>query len=215
MVAIDGPSGVGKSTVGRLLAKSLGYPFLDTGIMYRALTWLALEKGVSPEDEEALSRLAQEVPLELRPTDGDYHTTVDDRNLTPFLRHPVVERWVSHVSRVAGVREALVRQQQKVAGGEGIVMAGRDIGTVVLPHAHLKIFLTATPQERAQRRYRELVSRETPVSYEQVAEDMKRRDDIDSRRAVSPLKPAPDAHVLDTDDLSPEAVVEQIKALIK
>lgn len=199
IVAIDGPVAVGKSTVGKLVAQKLGYDFIDTGMMYRALTWLALKLGLDIEDEAALSKLAAETRIE---------------DVTGDLHHPEVEAKVSEVSKVAGVREALVAQQRRMAEKGKVVMAGRDIGTVVLPQAELKIFLGASPEERARRRYREKAER-GEANYEDILAELKRRDEIDSQRAISPLRPDPEARIIDTEFLSPEQVVAQIFDIIE
>ena len=210
LVTIDGPVAVGKSTVGKLLAGKLGYCFIDTGAMYRALAWKALKLGLDPEDEEKLSELARSTAMEFS---GDGELLVDGRVVSHELRQPSVEERVSLVSRIAGVREAMVAQQQAIAREIGAVMAGRDIGTVVLPRAELKVYLEASAEERARRRYRELSRQGKAVDYASVLNDLKRRDKIDSQRAVSPLCPASDAYIIDTEGLEVEVVVERISTL--
>ncbi|HLB12105.1 MAG TPA: (d)CMP kinase [Dehalococcoidia bacterium] len=218
-IAIDGPSGVGKSVVGRCLAQRLGYAFVDTGAMYRALTWLALDRGVDPNDQEGLSRLAAETDITItRPTMDDgrpYSVFVQGRDVTWAIRRPEVEAQVSLVSRVPGVRDALVSQQRVMAEAGGVVMVGRDIGTVVLPRAPLKVYLVASPEERAMRRFRELRERGEEVDWEALRDEMARRDKIDSERAHSPLRPAEDAHIVDTENRTVEEVVEEIERLLK
>ena len=213
VIAIDGPVASGKTAVGRLVARRLGFRFLDTGAMYRAVSALALRRGIHPDDEEGLSRLARQVRLLVSQRDGHDQVLADGEDLTAELRRPEVEQVVSLVSRVGGVREALVEQQREIARGGGIVMAGRDIGTVVLPHAPLKVFLWASPEERARRRWRELRAQGREASYEEVLAGVHLRDQIDTHRAHSPLRPAPDAHYLDTDHLTLEQVVERVLAL--
>ncbi len=210
LVTIDGPVAVGKSTVGKLLAGKLGYCFIDTGAMYRALAWKALKLGLDPEDEEKLSELARSTAMEFS---GDGELLVDGRVVSHELRQPSVEERVSLVSRIAEVREAMVAQQQAIAREIGAVMAGRDIGTVVLPRAELKVYLEASAEERARRRYRELSRQGKAVDYASVLNDLKRRDKIDSQRAVSPLCPASDAYIIDTEGLEVEVVVERISTL--
>jgi cytidylate kinase len=209
-IAIDGPGAVGKSAIGSLLAQRLGYRFLDTGAMYRALTWLALELGIDLEDEKALEELALGANIEL----ASEAVMVAGRDVTGDIRGEEVERGVSLAAKVAGVRRALVAKQQQLAQGGQVVMAGRDIGTVVLPHAELKLYFAASPEERARRRYLELVQRGEEANYEQVLAELKRRDKIDSERALAPLQPAPDAKIIDTDGLNIEQVLAEIMGII-
>lgn len=209
-IAIDGPGAVGKSAIGSLLAQRLGYRFLDTGAMYRALTWLALELGIDLEDEKALEELALGASIEL----ATEAVMVAGRDVTGDIRGDEVERGVSLVAKVAGVRRALVAQQRQMAQGGRVVVAGRDIGTVVLPHAEFKLYLAASAEERAHRRYLELVQRGEEANYEQVLAELKRRDKIDSERALAPLQPAPDAKVIDTDGLNIEQVLAEIMGII-
>ncbi len=209
-IAIDGPGAVGKSAIGSLLAQRLGYRFLDTGAMYRALTWLALELGIDLEDEKALEELASGARIEL----AAEAVMVAGRDVTGDIRGEEVERGVSLVAKVAGVRRALVAQQRQMAQGGRVVVAGRDIGTVVLPRAELKLYLAASPEERARRRHLELVQRGEKAHYEQVLAELKRRDKIDSERALAPLQPAPDAKIIDTDGLNIEQVLAEIMGII-
>lgn len=209
-IAIDGPVAAGKSAIGSLLAQRLGYRFLDTGAMYRALTWLAIELGIDLEDEKALEELAVGASIELAPE----AVTVDGRDVTSDIRREDVERGVSLVAKVAGVRRALVAKQRQMSQGGQVVVAGRDIGTVVLPHAELKLYLAASPEERARRRYLELVQRGQEASYDQVLAELKRRDKIDSERALAPLQPAPDAKVINTAGLNIEQVLAEIMDII-
>ncbi len=209
-IAIDGPVAVGKSVIGSLLAQRLGYRFLDTGAMYRALTWLALELGVDLEDEKALEELALGASIELA-AEG---VMVGGRDVSLDIRREEVERGVSLVAKVGGVRRALVAKQRQMAQGGQVVVAGRDIGTVVLPHAELKLYLVASAEERARRRHLELVQRGQEANYEQVLAELKRRDKIDSERVLAPLQPAPDAKVIDTDELNIEQVLAEIMGII-
>ncbi|MFQ5826457.1 MAG: (d)CMP kinase [Dehalococcoidia bacterium] len=211
LIAIDGPVAVGKSTVGRLLARKLGYRFIDTGAMYRALAWKALKLGVSLEDGEKLGELARSTAMEFS---GEGGLLMDGQEVSHELRHPNVESGVSLVSRIAEVRQAMVAQQQAMAQDGRVVMAGRDIGTVVLPRAGLKVYLEASAEERARRRYQELGDQREGVDYASVLDDLKRRDAIDSQRATSPLRPAPDARIIDTEGLGAEEVVERLCALV-
>ncbi len=214
-IALDGPVAVGKSTVGKLLALKLGYRFVDTGLMYRALTWKAIRQDVGLEDEAALTRLAGQTSIDFAPAaEGDGKAVlVDGQEVTAEIRSAEVERGVSLVSRVPGVRQCMVEQQQRLGRNGGIVMAGRDIGTVVLPQAELKLFLEASAEERARRRHLELAANGT-ANYESILAELKRRDRLDRSRPVSPLRPAPDAKVIDTEGLTLEQVVEAIIALV-
>jgi cytidylate kinase len=218
-VAIDGPAASGKSTVGEALARRLGYLYFDTGVMYRAVTLAALERGIPIEDEEAITDLAERLHIEVtEPTAADgrqYTVLADGVDVTWAIRTPVVDANVSPVSAYAGVRRALVAQQRRVAAGVAVVMVGRDIGTVVLPDADLKIYLVATVEERARRRWRELEERGKKVAYRAVLESMRRRDRIDSSRDVSPLRAAEDAALIDTTDLGIDRVVEEAEHLVE
>jgi len=219
VIAVDGSAASGKSTIGRRLAARLGYPFLDTGIMYRAITYAAIARGVDAGDGPALGDLARKVRIDVGlPGPGskeDASISVDGNDVTSRLRLSDVEESVSLVSRVPEVREALVRQQRLIASGRAIVMAGRDIGTVVLPNAELKLYLDASPIERARRRHREFESLGREVSHDDVLKDLRRRDQIDSERAVSPLRPADDAIVIGTDGLSLDEVMLKVVAIVE
>lgn len=210
VIAIDGPGAVGKSVIGNLLAQTLGYRFLDTGAMYRALTLLALERGVDLGDEKALEELAVASDIEL----ASLTVLVAGRDVTLDIRHEEVEKGVSLVAKAGGVRRTLVAKQRQMAQGGRVVMAGRDIGTVVLPQAELKLYLAASPEERARRRYLELVQRGEEANYDQVLAELERRDKIDSERELAPLQPAPDARIIDTDGLDIERVLAEIMAII-
>lgn len=217
-IAIDGPAASGKSTVGALLAQELGYLYFDTGVMYRAVTWAALDRGISIEDEMAVTRLAQTLRIEVvPPTEDDgrqYTVRADRRDITWDIRAPEVNRHVSPVSAYPGVRAALTQQQRRIGASGSVVMVGRDIGTVVLPQARIKIYLDATVEERARRRHLEILERGEPSDYEEVLEDLKRRDRIDSTREQAPLRAAEDAVVVDSTDKRVEEVVARIKALV-
>ena len=217
-VAIDGPSASGKSTVGRLLAERLSYMFFDTGVMYRAVTWEALRRGIPIEDENAISRLAEQIVIDVeKPAvrDGRLCTVlVDGTDVSWEIRRADVEKAVSPVSAYRRVRTALTAQQRRIGLSGHVVMVGRDIGTVVLPEADLKIYLDATAEERAQRRYVEKLERGDSAVQEDVLADMKRRDRIDSSRAIAPLRPAEDAIIVDTDGLSIQEVLERVESLV-
>jgi cytidylate kinase len=213
-IAIDGPAGVGKSTVGERLAKQLHYLYLDTGAMYRALTWLALQRKIDLDDTAALGALAETFDLEIiLPTVADgrqYTVLVEGRDVTWELRSPEVDRAVSLVSRHPPVRAAMRRRQREIGERGGVVMAGRDIGTVVLPNAQLKIYLTASLEERARRRWLELRAKEdTAPTFEEVLAEVERRDALDSAQSA----PAADAVLIHTDHLSVEQVIQHILEL--
>ncbi len=217
-IAIDGPVAAGKSAVGAAVARKLRYRLVDTGMMYRALTRLALERGIDPHDEAALGALARQARMTLEPGPPDApeatRIRVDGLDVTDELRLPDVGMAVSLVSRVPAVRQAMVAHQRRLAAEGGVVMMGRDIGTVVLPDAPLKIYLDASPEERARRRYRELRAAGRETTLEREREEIAHRDAIDSERAVSPLRPAEDAVVINTDGLALDAVVERVLALV-
>ncbi len=217
IIAIDGPAASGKSTVGAELANRLGYLCLDTGIMYRAVTWQALAEGLDPEDETAITRLAQNIEIDVQPgsvSDGRaFDVLINHQDHTWDIRSPEVNQQVSLVSSYPGVRHAMTIQQRKIAGRGRIVMLGRDIGTVVLPDADLKIYLDASLKVRAKRRFEEEKARGSCVTYQEVVSSLKRRDKIDSSRKFAPLKIAADAVVINTNNMSAAQVVEYIKAL--
>ncbi len=217
-IAIDGPAASGKSTIGGLLAERLGYLYFDTGVMYRAVTWVALTRGIAIEDEPAMTALAEQLRIDVvRPdvADGRQYTVLaDGQDVTWEIRDAEVDRGVSPVSAYPGVRAALTAQQRRIGQQGRIVMVGRDIGTVVLPEADLKIYLDATVDERAGRRYREVVARGEPTQFEAVLASVRRRDDIDSNRTLAPLQVAEDATVIDTTTLSVGQVLEQVLALV-
>lgn len=219
IIAIDGPAASGKSTLGKNLADKLGYLFFDTGVMYRAVTWLALQRGVPIADEAAVAALAESSEIDILPpsqADGrNCDILADGQDITWEIRRPEVEAHVSQVSAYAGVRRALSAQQRRIGQRGRVVMVGRDIGTVVLPEADLKIYLDASAEERARRRYLELRGRNEPADYEEILAAMRRRDQIDSTRAVAPLRPAPDALILNSDNLSADQVLEAILNLVR
>lgn len=216
IVAIDGPSGAGKSTVAKAVAKTLGFACLDTGAMYRAVAWLALEKGLSLDDDEALTRLANacEIGFSRDEDAGANRVTVDGYDVTSAIRTGRIDRAVSPVSAVPGVREAMVEQQRRVGRAGDYVVEGRDIGTTVFPDAQVKVFLTASDEERAHRRVRQNAdSGVGSIDYDEVLADLRRRDEYDSSRAASPLKPAADAVVIDSTACYIEDVIARICAL--
>jgi cytidylate kinase len=209
-IAIDGPVASGKTAVGRAVAGRLGLRFLDTGAMYRAVTWAAVQRGTGLDDPNALTELAESIEMLLVADEAGDRLLVDGEDVTDHLRDRDVERGVSLVSAVSGVRTAMVSQQRAVARQGPIVMVGRDIGTVVLPDADVKVFLEASVDVRAGRRYHELCSQGKSLDYQHVVDDLTSRDKIDRERADSPLTPASDAVRLHTDDLNVDQVVERI-----
>lgn len=217
-IAIDGTSASGKSTIGQLLAQRLGYLYFDTGVMYRAVTWAALQRGIPIEDEAAITRLSEMLHIEVRPPTVDdgrqYTVLVDGEDVTWAIRQPDVDHGVSPVSAYPGVREALKHQQRAIGKAGRVIMTGRDIGTVIMPDAPLKIYLDARPEVRARRRYKELLARGQSVDYEFIHREMLRRDRIDSTRPAAPLHPADDAVVVNTSDLDIEGVLARVLALI-
>jgi cytidylate kinase len=211
LIAIDGPVAVGKSSVGSLLARRLGYVFFDTGMIYRAFTWKVLKSGISIEDEQKICQLANTTKFNFVPLQGCYLSPfIDDEDVSSKLLRPEVEAQVSLISKIPEVRQTLIQEQRRLAQRGKLVMAGRDIGTVVLPWAELKIFLTASTEERARRRYKELFERGENSILEIVLSDLKKRDEMDINRTISPLKPAEDAIILDTENLTLEQVVDKI-----
>jgi cytidylate kinase len=216
---MDGPAAAGKSTIAGLLAEQLGYIYFDTGVMYRAVTWVALERGLDIADEETITALAEKIQIDVtRPTveDGRQYTVyADGTDVTWQIRRPEVDANVSPVSAYPGVRAALTAQQRRIGQQGRIVMVGRDIGTVVLPDADLKIYLDASVEERAHRRCVEVRQRGEPAKYEEILEAMRRRDKIDSERDAAPLRPADDAVIVDTEGLNIEQVLTKVESLIR
>ncbi len=202
-IAIDGPAGAGKSTIGALVAERLGYLFLDTGAMYRAVALLALRKKIHPEDGGALATLARDARITIGPPtkrDGRaYSVLVGGEDVTWEIRDAAVDRTVSQVARHPAVRDTMVREQRRLASRGRAVMVGRDIGTVVLPEAELKVFLTASANERARRRGEELAARGVTRPREELFREILRRDELDRERVVAPLKAAADAVIVETD----------------
>jgi len=214
LITIDGPVAVGKSSVGLLLAEKLGFRFFDTGVIYRTFTWKALNAGLSPSETDALVQLAHDIAFQFVPGSGARLTAlVDGQDVSKLMISQLVEQNVALIAKIPLVRERMVAEQRRMAEETKLVMAGRDIGTVVLPWADLKVFLTASVEERARRRHKELVERSVEIEYATVLAELKKRDHNDTTREVSPLKPAPDAIAIDTDGLSQEEVVDKIYEL--
>ncbi len=215
-VAIDGPSGAGKSTMAKKLAAQLEFLYVDTGAIYRTVAVAAHRKGVQPEDAGAVAALLGELDIGLKyDEDGLQHMLLNGEDVTKEIRLPEVSMLTSRISALPAVRDFLLAQQRRLAQEHDVVMDGRDIGTVVLPQATVKIFLTASPEERARRRWAELESRGTPQPYDEVLADMRRRDENDRNRAVAPLKQAEDAVLVDTTALDPEESLERLTAAVK
>ena len=210
VVAIDGPAGAGKSSASKALAARLGFRHVDTGAMYRVVGVLARDGGIGPDDDDALGRLVDTIVFE----EAGERIVVGGRDLSRAIREGDAGDWASKVSTRAVVRERLVALQRRLGAGGSVVMEGRDIGTVVFPHAAVKVFLTATPRERARRRAAELRGRGDPVDEDALTAAIASRDRRDSERAEAPLRPATDATVLDTTDLDLAAVIERLLALV-
>ncbi len=217
VIAIDGPAASGKSTVGKLVAEKLGFLLFDTGALYRAVTLTALRRGIPVEDEARISDLARTIHIDLMPSkvkDGrPYTVLVDGEDLTWAIRSEPVDAHVSAVSAYPGVREALKHQQRRIARQGKVVMAGRDIGTIVFPEAPLKVYLDASPEVRARRRCEELRARGEEADFNEILAGVRRRDAIDSTRATAPLRIAEDAVVINTDDMTIDEVVDAIVQL--
>lgn len=210
-IAIDGPAGAGKSTVAKMVAKRLGFSYIDTGAMYRAVTLQAMREGINWDDDGALTALAERVNIGLLTgRDGELQVLLDNVDVTEAIRNQEVNRNVSLVARAPGVRKRLAGLQRVMAVNGGVVMEGRDIGTAVLPQAEYKFFLTASPEERAKRRLKDLLAKGYQLDQQQVIKEIRERDRIDSEREVDPLKPAPGAIVIDSSLLSAEQVVNVI-----
>ena len=218
-IAIDGPAGSGKSTLGSLLAKELGYLYFDTGVMYRAVTLAVIRQGLSISDEDAISKLARTVRIEVRPpslNDGrDIDVLLDGQDITWEIRGDDVNAGVSPVSAYRVVRKEMTAQQQRIAKENHIVMVGRDIGTVVLPDADLKIYLDASVEVRAHRRLQEMLERGEHAEFTEVLASLKHRDEIDSTRETAPLKPAEDARVIQSDCLGIQQVLDRAKEMLQ
>ncbi|MDR3313242.1 MAG: (d)CMP kinase [Oscillospiraceae bacterium] len=213
-VAIDGPSGAGKSTAARLAAAKLGFLYVDTGALYRCLALAALRAGLPPTDAAAVEALLPRVALELRFVEGVQHVFLGEEDVSEAIRTPEASLATSAVSAQPAVRAFLLERQRALAKAQNCILDGRDIGTVVLPGAQVKIFLTASPEERAARRHAELQKKGNTDSYEKVLEELIRRDEQDSGRAIAPLKPAPGSILLDSTGKTLEQVVDAIVQLI-
>jgi len=219
IIAIDGPAASGKSTLGLRLANELGYLFFDTGVMYRAVTWVALDHDIDLKDDVAVTALAESAPIDVAPASKPDGRACDvvlaGRDITWETRLPEVDANVSMVSAYRGVRAALSKQQRRIGQRGRVVMVGRDIGTVVLPEADLKIYLDASAEQRAKRRYEEMTARGAHVKYEDILAKVIERDRIDSTRDVAPLRAADDAVVIDSDKMNAQEVFEKVLSLCR
>jgi len=211
IVAIDGPSGAGKGTVARAIARALGYRHVDSGAMYRAVGWKAIQDGIPVDDEAALEALAARSRIVVT----DSQIAIDDADVTREIRTPAIDRAAASVARLPRVRSVLVRQQRELGAGGGIVMEGRDIGTVVFPDADVKIYLDASPEERARRRASDPAHAGMPAAVSDVAKLLTERDRSDSTRTASPLYAAPDAVVVDTTDKGIDDVVKEVLSVVR
>ncbi|MDI7260022.1 MAG: (d)CMP kinase, partial [Thermodesulfobacteriota bacterium] len=210
IIAIDGPSGAGKSTVGRALARRLGYLYINTGAMYRAVALKARERAIGPEDEMALSRLVSSIHIAFMAKGEETHIFCDGEDVTHAIGSPEISRLSSDISKSKGVREALVQMQREMGRKGGVVLDGRDIGTVVFPDADIKFYLEADPEERGRRRFRELSEKGVEVDFKETLKGVIERDQNDMNRPLSPLRRADDAILIDSTCRSVEEVVEEM-----
>ena len=224
IVAIDGPAGSGKSTVARTIARDCGLSFLDTGAMYRTVTWACLERGVDLADDQAVSEVATSVAIAFSQAEDGQRVSCDGTDVTEAIRTAEVDRNVSRVSAVVAVREAMVAQQRALAAEGDVIAEGRDIGTVVFPNADVKVFLVASPESRARRRAIQRAGGDaatgvnadvSEADYEQILADIIRRDELDSSRDASPLCAAEDAVTIDTSDLTLSQVLDRVRELVQ
>lgn len=214
-IAIDGPAGAGKSTMARACAKALGYLYVDTGAIYRTVGYYMRLMGIGPKDRDGIARLIDEVNIEIRYEDGVQHMILNGTDVTDEIRTPEMSMYASGVSAQPCVRAFLLDMQRELARTQNVVMDGRDIGTVVLPDAQVKIFLTADVRVRAERRLAELQAKGEKTSLQKVLAEMQARDKQDSERAAAPLRQAKDAVLLDTSALTPEAAVDAILSIVR
>lgn len=214
-VAIDGPSGAGKSSLAKRLAKDLGYVYVDTGAMYRSIGLYAVRAGVDPKDEAAVTALLPQIKLAIRLVDGAQHIYLNGEDVSDAIRAENIGMAASAVSAHPPVRAFLLDTQRGLAADQNILMDGRDIGTVVLPNASLKIYLTASAEKRAQRRYEEYLEKGQKATYKEVLEDQKKRDYDDSHRKIAPLKKAADAILVDTSELSLQESIDAVIGLMQ
>lgn len=215
VIAIDGPAGAGKSTIARELARQLQFLYIDTGAMYRSIGCYVVSQGIDPEDRGQIVELLPAIQMELRFIDSVQHIFVNGQDLSEEIRTEMASQWASKASAIPEVRAFLLEYQRMFAKNNSVIMDGRDIGTVVLPDAHLKIFLTATPEARARRRFLEQQKKDIAVTYKEVLDGLRQRDYQDTTRSTAPLKLAEDAVLVDTTDLNFQQSVDQIRQLIQ
>ena len=214
-IAIDGPAGAGKSTIARALAAQIGFIYVDTGALYRTVGLFMLRAGVDPADAEAVVPRLNGVQIALTFSEGEQHVLLSGEDVSEAIRTPEVSMAASAVSAIPAVRAFLLSLQKELAAANNVIMDGRDIGTVILPDAQLKIFLTASPQARAQRRFAQLQEKGEAVSYDEVLRDIQKRDEQDMTRAAAPLKPAPDARLVDTSDCTLEESIARVREPVR
>jgi len=213
-IAIDGPAGAGKSTIAKVLAKELSLIYVDTGALYRTVGYYTTRLGIALEDIEGITAALDDLTVELKYVDGVQRVFANGEDVSDLIRTPAISMAASAVSAIPAVRNYLLNTQRSIAAANSVVMDGRDIGTVILPDAKVKIFLTASPESRAKRRYDELQAKGDPATYEEVLADMIKRDYDDSHRATAPLKQADDAVLVDTSEDTLEQSVARIKAVV-
>jgi cytidylate kinase len=214
VIAIDGPSGAGKSTLARLLAQRLGYRQIDTGAMYRAMAFLISRSGIDPADSDAIERICREAEIRLDLSNGAQRVFANGQDVTDHIRTPEMSLMTSRISALKPVREAMMRAQQEMGRNGGVVLEGRDIGTVVFPDADVKFFLFASPDERGRRRHAELTGNGSRVTLEETIKDVSRRDEQDSQRNLAPLRQADDAIPIDSSSLGIEEVLNRMESVI-
>jgi len=214
-VAIDGPSGAGKSSISKAVAKKLGFIHVDTGALYRALAYTAIKNGVNVDNEILLKNLLKTTNVKISHINNAQSVFVNDENVTDKIRTEEVSMGASNISKIPIIREFLLDLQRKLAEENNVIMDGRDIGTVVLPNADIKIFLTASPEKRAERRYKELLEKNEKIVYNDIIKDIIKRDYQDEHRQIAPLKPAEDSILVDTSELSFDESVQKITEVIE
>ena len=219
-IAIDGPAAVGKSTMGKLIARELGYTYIDTGAIYRAITWKVLKNNIDINDENMISNLVSDITITIerancKSLNDYYHIFVDGEDVTKKIRDPRIDQNVSQIARLPKIRKQLINLQRKLAEKGNIVMEGRDIGSVILPQADIKLYFTASEEERIKRRYKELIDKGYNLDYEEVKKQIVQRDEIDSKRKYAPLIRAKDAILIDSTEKSIEEVKDEILRIIK
>ncbi len=214
-IAIDGPAGAGKSSIAKAVSKALGFIYVDTGALYRTVGLAVLRAGIAPEDTEKVAALLPDITVDLAFENGTQKVLLNGEDVSEAIRTPQISEYASKTSAIPAVRNFLFDLQQKIATTHNVLMDGRDIGTVVLPDAQLKVFLTASPEVRAMRRYKELTEKGQNVSYDNILAEVKERDYRDTHREIAPLKPAENAVLLDTSDMSFEEVAATLTQLAK